>query len=146
MNWTFIHNFSSTSKSYFFDGIHLCHNILNQVLCKTIFLEVVYVCRPFWNVCVFSGWQKHLLTTSSLALFTYLHMHETADLLTQHAPAVRSWHLEKYSLLCFFFRHIFIKEIIHINNYFANTATGITETTTTACTWLTKLHVVVGHF
>jgi hypothetical protein len=37
-------------------------------------------------------------------------------------------------------------EIIHIKSYFANTATGIIETTTTACTWLTKQQAVVDIF
>jgi hypothetical protein len=58
---------------------------------------------------------------------------------------IRSWHLEKSSLLCFSSDMYFFKEIIHIKNYFANIAT-ITGMTTTTCTWLTKGHVLFRHF
>jgi hypothetical protein len=45
----------------------------------------------------------------------------------QHASAVRSWHLEKTNLLNFYSDTCFFKEIMPIENYFANVATATTE-------------------
>jgi hypothetical protein len=90
---------------------------------------------------VCSGGQKHLLGTVSFRLLYPLNTDETVALLTHHASALSSWHLEKSSLLRYFSDTCSLEDIVHIESYLANVTTGTAVTRTR----LPEPHVIFRH-
>jgi hypothetical protein len=99
----------------------------------------------FGTLMYFLGDRNTFLVLSSLPLPASFHMHITANLLTQHTLAERSWHFEESSLR-FFYLHLFPIQIIHIKIYFVNVASITTGTSTATCTLVTERLALFKHF
>jgi hypothetical protein len=100
------------------------------------------VCRSFWIMCILVTETPRYRQFPSF--FFPLHTRVVIASL-KHVSAVRSWHLEKSSLLRHFSDACLLKEIIHIKSCFVSLATITSGTTAITCTRLPERHVILRH-